>query len=365
MTKRILFLVFTFVSVLTMFSQVSKDTVEVNLNDIQVIGIRPGSNTPISYKTITSLDIKKDYHAQEMTYILEKTPSVTTQSDGGQPNGYTYFRIRGIDQTRINVTVNGSTLNELEDQGAYYSNYPGFVTYIKSVQVQRGVGTSSNGTASYGGSINFESKDGLDKGFESSITNGSFNTHQVNVNYGSGLLKNKIAYFGGISTYKSDGYRQHSGGNGSSAFFSIGYFNTNDVLKLTGFTGISKNSMAWLPTPESLIKIDRTSNILSDRDKDKFKQTFIQLQETHKFVNKFMMTNTLFYNMLNGMFDMNDPYNLTPQWTYVANYKSNLFGVNTNLKYVNTNFKFNTGFNINLYNRQQTRHGCYLFGLPA
>lgn len=356
MTKKFYFLFLTLMTVFTSFSQVlvtdtlKTDTLKVDslktvdLNDVVVLGIRPGVNVPITQKTITSLDIKKDYHGQEMTYILEKTPSVTTQSDGGHPNGYTYFRIRGIDQTRINVTLNGSPLNEPEDQGTYYSNYPGFATYMKSIQVQRGVGSSSNGTASYGGSINFESKDGLDKGTNIEVSVGSFNTQTYNVNYGTGLKKNKMAYFGGFSKYKSDGYRQHSGGNGVSGFFSGGYFGEKDVIKLTAFTGTCTNQMAWLPTPESLIKLDRTTNILPEIDVDEFKQTFIQLQETHKYSNNFVRTSNLFYNKLSGGFWMTD-------YNYNANYSSNFYGYNTNFMIKGKKFMTNVGLNASMYDR--------------
>jgi iron complex outermembrane receptor protein len=181
--KNYLVLVFLVLSV-SLFSQEKNDTLKVvDLTDLQVIGIRPGDKTPISQKTLSSNDINGQYFGQEMVFILGNTPSVNTQSDGGNLNGYTYFSIRGIDQTRINMTLNGCPLNELEDQGVYFSNYPGFAMNIKSLQIQRGVGTSANGVASYGGSINFESKNGLDKGININLTNGSFQTQSSNVSY--------------------------------------------------------------------------------------------------------------------------------------------------------------------------------------
>lgn len=365
MTKKFYFLFSTLMLIVfTSFSQVVDTLKTVCLNNIEVIGIRPVANTPISQKTITSLDISKNYHGEEMTYILEKTPSITTQSDGGQPNGYTYFRIRGIDQTRINVTFNGSPLNEPEDQGAYYSNYPGFATYIKSIQVQRGIGTSSNGTASYGGSINFESKDGLDKGINGNFTIGSFNTKQISTSYGSGLLKNKMAFFGGISAYTTDGYRYNSGGNGISAFFSGGYFGTNDVVKLITFTGMSFNQMAWLPTPEHLIKIDRKTNILSEDEVDKFNQSMVQLQYIHSFKNNNIITSNIYYNRLDGKYsvmflnsDILNWYNVPIDSTKtndIFNYNlgSNFFGGFVNYKIILNNLDINTGLHLNTYNRK-------------
>ena len=373
MIKKILTIVISLVCVMTLFSQVSNDTIKVvNLNDVEVISLRPSSLTPISQKIITSIDIKKEYHGQEMTYILEKTPSVTTNSDGGHPNGYTYFRIRGIDQTRINVTLNGSPLNEPEDQGAYYSNYPGFATYIKSLQVQRGVGTSSNGTASFGGSINFETEDGLDKKIDGSVTIGSFNTRQLNVSYGSGLLKNNFAFFGGISTYYTDGYRQNSGGSGSSAFFSGGYYGKKDIVKLTAFTGISKNQMAWKPTPDSLIKIKKDTNILSKDEKDNFNQSMIQLQYSHSFNNSSIITSNIYYNNLNGVYGMilqdtilNEMwYNVKIDTTKNAdlfnyNLHSNFFGGYVNYRLFFNNFDINIGTHMNTYSRRHIGKGNF------
>jgi iron complex outermembrane receptor protein len=346
--KKYLVLVLMFLSV-SLFSQEKVDTLKVvDLNDVVVVGNRPSANAPIAQKTISGLEIKKGYYGQEMTYILEKTPSVITQSDGGQPNGYTYFRIRGIDQTRINVTLNGSPLNEPEDMGVYFSNYPGFATFVKSAQVQRGVGASANGTASYGGSINFETKDGLDKGTNIELSIGSFNTQTYSVNYGSGLKKNKLSFFGGASTYTSDGYRQNSSGKGTSGFLSGGYFSDKSVIKLTAFTGKSINQMAWLPTPEPLIKFDRTTNLLSENDDDNFSQSFIQLQETHKYSNNFVSSSSIFYNTLNGVFDINDVSTSSVLNVY---YRSHFYGYNTNIMIKDENFTTNSGVYVNMYDR--------------
>lgn len=161
-TRKIIFLLLlaSYHYGLTQTKSVLDSIKTVELNSVEVVGNRPNNETPLTETTIAKPQIGSVYHGQEMTYILESTPSITTQSDGGQENGYTYFRIRGIDQTRINVTLDGVPLNEPEDQGAYYSNYPNFAMYLNSIQIQRGIGVSSNGTASYGGNINFELKNG-------------------------------------------------------------------------------------------------------------------------------------------------------------------------------------------------------------
>ena len=145
----------------TMTSQVFLEDLTQQLDTVVVNGVRADIKTPISQKTITSQDIQQIYSGQELPVLLDKTPNITSNTDGGHPQGYTYFRLRGIDQTRINMTLNGVPLNEPEDQGVYFSNYPNFAKNIESLQIQRGVGTSTNGTSSFAGSINFESKSGF------------------------------------------------------------------------------------------------------------------------------------------------------------------------------------------------------------
>lgn len=348
MIRKIIFLLFFIAISLCSYSLVSsKDTLKViNLNSIEITGLRPSILTPISQKTISDFDIKKEYHGQEMTYILEKTPSITTQSDGGHPNGYTYFRLRGIDQTRINVTMDGVPLNEPEDQGAYYSNYPNFAMYIKSLQIQRGVGTSSNGTSSYGGSINFETKNGLDKTALASISNGSFNTASVSLSYGTGL-NNNLSFFGGTSLYTSDGYRYHSGGNGYSLFLTGGYYGSENVVKFVLLSGKSNNQMSWLAVPESEIKFDRKTNINPFGENDNFTQTISYLQFINKVSNNSTLSNTIFYTRLDGKWGMFT----IPDELFLFNLKSNFFGLLTNFKYINDEIKINGGINMNGYNR--------------
>lgn len=185
------------------FSQDKNDTNKIiQLDRLVVMGVRGDKKTPITQKTISKKDITQFYQGQEIPILLDKTPSITSQTDGGHMQGYTYFRIRGIDQTRINMTLNGAPLNEPEDQGVYTSNYPGFTNVIQSVQIQRGVGTSSNGVASYGGSISFLSQNGIDKGSELDLGYGSFNTRRLNFSNNSGLKKKLCDIYKFVTIFK-------------------------------------------------------------------------------------------------------------------------------------------------------------------
>lgn len=325
------------------------------LYHVTITGVRPISKTPISQKTLTKDDITKTYQGQEMSYIITNTPSIITQSDGGQPNGYTTFRLRGIDQTRINMTLNGVPLNEPEDQGVYFSNYPNFALNIKSLQIQRGVGTSFNGTASYGGSINFESQNGLQKQTMAQIGYGSFNTQRANATYSSGLSKRKLALFTSLSGYKSDGYKYNSGGSGYSGFLSGGYYGDKNVIKFTGFSGRSLNQMAWLAVSESDIKLDPRTNYNAKGEDDDFTQSFGQLQYIRSISNKSSLTTTAYYNRLDGLWGMFvDP-------TTLMKFKlaSNFYGVMSNYNYTTNKLSFNMGVHANTYDRT---HGGVIGG---
>lgn len=332
-----------------------EDTIKMlNLEGIQVTGIRADNKTPITETTILGKDVKKTYQGEEVPMVVGKTTSVTTSSDGGHPQGYTTFRLRGIDQTRINMTLNGVPLNEPEDQGVYFSNYSGFTNNIKSMQIQRGVGTSTNGVSSYAGSINFEGHDGLNKYNEFELGYGSFNTMRLNISNSTGLNDKKFALFTNFSSFSTDGYKYNSGSNGYSFFISGGYYGVKNVVKFTGFTGRSFNQMAWSAVSENDIKLDPRINYNTPVEDDDFMQSFVQLQYTRKLNSKSLLNTTIYYNRLDGQWNLD----LKPlgAGTDILNYQlaSNFYGLMSNYKFITNKFTFNTGIHGNLYNRQHS-----------
>lgn len=359
--KKILLVVGMTLSTTFLFSQdtnkVKKDTT-ISLKSVSVIGVKADAKTPISQKTISKTDIEKTYQGQEMTYTLSKTPSITYQSDGGQPNGYTTFRLRGIDQTRINMTLNGVPLNEPEDQGVYFSNYPDFAINIQSLQIQRGVGTSTNGVSSFGGSINFESQSGLEKGGEVQLGYGSFNTSHFNISNSTGLINNKFALFTSLSGYNSDGYKYHSDGQGYSAFISGGYYGKSNTIKFTAFTGRALNGMAWLAVSEDDINKDPRTNYNNSLEKDNFTQTFGQIEWVKTTSKNSFIKTTIFYNRLNGQYsqfvDESSPIDLDHYFLH-----SNFYGLISNYHLELTKFKFDAGVSGNIYDRNhiETQNG--------
>lgn len=326
----------------TIYSQ--NDTIK-SLDEVTINGIRSTKNTPVTQKTIFRDEIQKTYQGFEVSTLLNKTPNATMSTDNGTPFGYTYFRIRGIDQTRINMTLNGVPLNEPEDQGVFFSNYPNFLDNIQSVEIQRGVGTSTNGVSSFAGSINFISPNGIDKGGNIRYTSGSFNSTKISSSYSTGLSSKKLALYTNASIYQTDGYRYGSGGNGKSLFLSGGYFGEDNKLKFTGFIGNSKNGMAWQPVSEDEVNDDPKTNYNENDAWDNFTQSFIQLEYSSKINLKSNLTTSVFYNKLNGGYDyaMNGTRNLFLQ--------SNFYGVVSNFNYKGETTKLDFGISANTYNR--------------
>lgn len=340
------------------FVNAQEDTTKmITLEGVSVTGVRADDKTPVTETTLGRDDIKTGYQGEEVSQVLDKTPSITSSTDGGHPQGYTYFRIRGIDQTRINMTLNGVPLNEPEDQGVYFSNYPGFSNNIQSMQIQRGVGTSTNGVSSYAGSINFESPSGIKEFTEVELGYGSFNTKRFNVSYSTGINDKGLAIYTNFSTFDTDGYKYNSGSKGYSFFMGGTYRLKNSVIKFSGFTGRSLNQMSWNAVSEFDINIDPRTNYNTPVEDDNFVQNFIQVQHTQRLTNKSLINTTIYYNRLDGDWDLD--LNPLGAGTDVLNYQlaSNFYGLMSNYRYSGDKLNTNIGIHGNMYNRE---HGMAL-----
>ena len=340
-------------------AQIKRDTI-TDLSPILVTSVRADSKIPITQKTLSASDIQNGYQGQEIPMILGNLPSVYSNSDGGHGMGYSYFSLRGIDQTRVNLTLNGIPLNEPEDLGCYTSNYPSFINSIHSIQMQRGVGTSSNGASSFAGSINFQTKDGLEKGTELQLGGGSFNTARFNVSTSTGLSKKGFALFANIGGVRTDGFRDNSGSRGGSAFVSAGHYSKRSITKINVFSGISENQMAWEGETDSTLNVNFKANHRGLDNSDRFNQTHIQLQRIQNFTPNVKWSTTAFYNHLNGNYDV---YNLhdtsliqnkldSSRFYYGAETQSSDWrGLVSQLDFRLTDFKVSTGISYNNYIR--------------
>lgn len=328
------------------FSQ-KNDTCKVYpLSEVVVSSIRGDEKTPLTQSYINKQIISDIFYGQEFPFIVNTTPSVISYADGGNFNGYSYFTLRGIDQTRINMTLNGIPLNEPEDQGAYFTNYPDFLSNIGSIQIQRGVGTSTNGSASYGGSINFTSDDLIDTSYSNlQLTIASFKTEKASYMYNSGL-KSNLSYSLRLSDISSDGYRNNSGINGGSLFFNSQYNLKDGYIKVIAFSGTEKSQMAYIPSDSIDIIKNRKSNPLSPDETDHFTQSLISAQYI-VLVNNWLINNTIFYNKLVG--DYGVKFDSLHIYDYSLN--SNFYGHMFSMSYYKNNFKFIFGTMESQYNR--------------
>lgn len=310
--------------------------------------------TPITFQNINSKEIKSKSIGQEPSFLLSETPSTTVYSDDGNTQGYSYFRMRGIDQTRINITLDGVPLNEPEDQGAYFSNYPDIFNSVGKVQIQRGVGTSKNGVASLGGSIQLSAPNLIDSTKTTlGLGYGSFNSLRVFGEFNSGL-KNRKALYVRTSQIYSDGYKYNSSNNSQSIFLSGGLYLNKSIWKINLLAGQQRNELAWLGVKDSLISIDRRTNANSN-EKDRFIQCLTQLQNIWRPNTSSTIQSSVYYTYLKGNYDFNLNGFLGLPSTYeLYNYafQSNLIGFYCNYTFTKNLLNWTIGVHGNTYNRQ-------------
>jgi iron complex outermembrane receptor protein len=223
---------------------------------------RLDEQSPFAFQNLSKEDIEQNNLGQDLPILLNQTISAVTTSDAGAGVGYTGIRIRGSDATRINVTVNGVPINDAESHGVFWVNMPDFAGTTENIQIQRGVGTSSNGAASFGASINMETT-GFDSIAFVGLNNsyGSFNTRRHNAVFNSGLVSNHFNFEGRLSYIASDGYIDRSASDLRSYYFAGGYYRKRFMLKGVVFSGREVTQQAWWGTPQSRINNDDQSMI--------------------------------------------------------------------------------------------------------
>jgi iron complex outermembrane recepter protein len=230
-------------------------------SEVIVTATRASVNSPTTYSTFTRKDIEQVNLGQDMPYLLQTSPSVVTTSDAGNGIGYSNLRIRGTDLTRINVTINGIPLNDSESHGVWWVDLPDFASSSESIQIQRGVGTSTNGAAAFGASINIRTDDPEPAPYsEISASAGSFDTYKLTLKAGTGLIKNKWAFDGRFSKIYSNGYIDRASANLYSYALSGGYFGKNSIVRLLVISGNEETYQAWDGVPGYLLESDRTYN---------------------------------------------------------------------------------------------------------
>lgn len=226
-------------------------------DEVIIFATKANDKTPTTFTNVTQDEIAERNLGQDIPILLNLTPSMVTTSDAGAGIGYTGMRIRGSDATRINVTMNGIPINDSESHGVFWVNMPDLSSSLNQIQVQRGVGTSSNGAAAFGGTINMMSNGPSLRPFaEIGTAAGSFNTWKANVIVNTGMINDKFNFEGRFSQIASDGYIDRASSDLKSYFLSGGYYGEKSTIKAIVFGGKERTYQAWYGTPQARIEND-------------------------------------------------------------------------------------------------------------
>ncbi|MES2796631.1 MAG: TonB-dependent receptor [Bacteroidota bacterium] len=274
-------------------------------DEIIVSATRATDKSAMAFTNIGKEDLLKQNAGQDLPILLNLTPSLVTTTDAGAGIGYTGLRIRGSDATRINVTVNGIPINDAESQGVYWVNMPDLASSVSSIQIQRGVGTSTNGAGAFGGSVNIQSNEFNKKAYaEINSSVGSFNSFKNNIRLGSGLLANKFTIDGRLSKITSAGFVDRAFSDLKSYYLSGAYYGKKSFVRLITFGGKEKTYQSWNGISEDKLETDRTYNSFTyPNQTDNYTQTHYQLLSTHTLSSNWSLNANLHYTKGKGYYE--------------------------------------------------------------
>lgn len=282
------------------------------LDNIEVTSIRASDKAPFTKTNITKKEIEKVNLGQDLPFILNQLPSVVVNSDAGNGIGYTGIRIRGTDASRVNVTLNGIPYNDAESQGVYFVDLPDIASSVNSIQVQRGVGTSSNGAGAFGATINLSTNEVIkEKYVELNNSFGSFNSWKNTLKFGSGLLGNHFTIDARLSRISSDGYVERAKSNLRSFSVSTAYINKNSSLRFNIISGKEKTYQSWYGIPQSYLDSNRRYNEAGtekpgtpyNNETDNYTQTHYQLFYNRKINNHLSFNTAIFLSRGKGYYE--------------------------------------------------------------
>ena len=289
---------------------------EVMLDGVEVMATRATQTTPVAFTNISRAEIKQRNLGQDLPYLISMTPGAITTSDAGAGIGYTTIRVRGTDATRINVTANGIPINDAESHGVFWVNMPDFASSVKDIQIQRGVGTSTNGAGAFGATINMQTG-GLSTipYAEVNASAGSFGTHKETLNAGTGLLNNHWAFDARLSNISSDGYIDRASVSLQSYYLQGAWYGNHTNIKLITFAGKERTYHAWnYASKEEMALYGRTYNSCGeyyddngqrkyyDDQTDNYTQKHWQLLLNHSFSDALKLNVGLHYTKGDGYY---------------------------------------------------------------
>ncbi|MEO6524219.1 MAG: TonB-dependent receptor [Mucilaginibacter sp.] len=296
-------------------------------DEVTVKSTRASNNAATAFTNLNKKDLEKNNLGQDLPFLLNQTPSVVVTSDAGAGVGYTGIRIRGSDATRTNLTLNGIPLNDAEDQGAYFIDLPDLVSSVDNIQIQRGIGTSTNGAGAFGASINMQTTTRRDTGYaELNNTFGSYNTLKNTVSIGSGLIDGKFSFDGRLSRIKSDGYINRASSDLKSYFLSAAYYGKNTLIRANVFSGYEKTYQAWNGVEQTMLAKNRQYNELGlesngtfyNNETDNYTQNYAQLLVTQKLSDVLSFNGALHYTRGFGYYE--EYKNADPDYNPVTSY---------------------------------------------
>ncbi len=218
----------------------------VELQDVQVVATRATHKTPVAFTNMSKEQLKAVNFGQDIPYLLSLTPSITMTSDAGNGIGYTSLRVRGTDPSRINITANGIPMNDAESAQLYWVNMGDFASSVQSMQIQRGVGTSTNGAGAFGATLNMQTENiGVEPFLGLDMSGGSYYSHKQTLRFGTGLLGGHWGIQGRLSNIGSKGYIDRASTKLNSYFLQAGYFSDNTMVKFITFNGVEETYHAW------------------------------------------------------------------------------------------------------------------------
>jgi len=294
-----------------------QDTTKIQaLEQVYLNGVRVAADSPITHSNLTKQDLAKRNLGQDIPVLLNYLPGVVTTSDAGAGVGYTGIRVRGSDATRVNVTINGIPYNDSESQGTFWVNLPDFASSIESLQLQRGVGSSTNGSGSFGASLNIDTDRSSKEAF-AQIANsyGSFDTRKHSVKFSTGLLNDRVEISGRVSNITSDGYIDRASSDLKSYFLQGSYKTDNTFIKALVFGGREVTYQSWFGIDEQTLSTNPTFNpagMYSDDDGtvrfhqnqvDDYDQDHYQLIWNERYNNNWSTSATLNYTKGSGFFE--------------------------------------------------------------
>ena len=218
----------------------------VELQDVQVVSTRASRKTPMAFTNMSKEQLKAVNYGKDVPFLLSLTPSVTMTSDAGNGIGYTSLRVRGTDPSRINITANGIPMNDAESAQLFWVNMGDFASSVQSMQIQRGVGTSTNGSGAFGASLNMQTENiGVEPYFGVDLSGGSYYSHKQTLRFGTGLINEHWGIQGRLSNIGSKGYLDRAATKLNSYFLQAGYFGDNTMVKFITFNGVEETYHAW------------------------------------------------------------------------------------------------------------------------